>query len=124
METLGKHLLIEMWRCTRGTDDPAAVRAAIADAVETAGATLLRLEVHTYSPQGVTGVAVLAESHLSVHTWPEHGYVAADVYTCGTSTDPHAAARVLERHFAAGVVQVREVERGRRPEEPRVVEAA
>ncbi|MQA91066.1 MAG: adenosylmethionine decarboxylase [Gemmatimonas sp.] len=115
MNTLGRHLLVELWGCARAIDDPDAVREAVREAVRLAGATLLHLEVHSYSPQGVTGVALLAESHLAVHTWPEQGYVAADIYTCGTTADPNTAVRVLERCFGAKLVDVREIARGARP---------
>lgn len=96
-------------------DDEDAVRAAVVDAVCALPATLLNLHVHSFSPQGVTAVATLAESHLSVHTWPECGYVAADVFTCGDAADPQAAVDVLKTAFAADVVEVKSVERGRRP---------
>jgi len=76
------------------------------------GATLVQSHVHRYSPQGVTGLAVLAESHLSLHSWPEYGYLAADVFTCGTLTIPRRAVAVFEDIFAPGRIEVREIERG------------
>lgn len=115
MDTLGRHLLVELWGCIRAIDDPEAVREALREAVRLAGATLVHLEVHRYSPQGVTGVAVLAESHLAVHTWPEQGYAAVDIYTCGTTAAPETAVRVLEGCFGAELVEVREITRGVRP---------
>mgnify|MGYP002831473879 CR=1 FL=1 len=88
------------------------VERAIDEAVVAIGATLVQSHVHRYSPQGVTGLAVLAESHLSLHSWPEYGYMAADVFTCGTLTIPRRAVAVFKEIFAPGRIEVREIERG------------
>jgi S-adenosylmethionine decarboxylase len=117
MDSLGRHLLIELWDCNSAINHPEAVRAAICEGVREIGATLLHLHVHTFSPQGVTGVATLAESHLALHSWPEHGYLAADVFTCGDQVDPRALVAVLEQWFEPGQMEVKELERGRRPGE-------
>ncbi|MBS0203110.1 MAG: adenosylmethionine decarboxylase [Planctomycetes bacterium] len=122
MEHLGRHVIIELWGCNDAAiNDSELVKSAMLDAVRAANATLLNIYVHTFSPQGVTGVAVLSESHLSIHTWPEHRYVAADVFTCGETTKPQAAADVLARRFGAEQTVVRELERGvfPTPEPPR-----
>lgn len=115
MEHLGRHVIIELWGCSDAINDVNLVESAMRNAVQAANATLLNLFVHEFSPQGVTGVAVLAESHLSIHTWPEYRYVAADVFTCGSTTDPNAAAEVLRKSFEAETVDVRELERGVMP---------
>jgi len=112
MQSLGRHLIIEFFGCNEAVDSPDVFRAAIPEAVEAIGATLLNLHVHTFSPQGVTGLAVLAESHLSLHSWPEHRYLAADVFTCGDRVDPARAIDVLRRHFRPARVEVLELERG------------
>lgn len=112
MEHLGRHVIIELWGCSEAINDAEIVKAAMLDAVRAANANLLNIYVHTFSPQGVTGVAVLSESHLSIHTWPEHGYVAADVFTCGETTNPQAAAEVLADRFSAEHSLVHELERG------------
>jgi S-adenosylmethionine decarboxylase len=117
MDTLGRHLLIELWGCRRATDDCDAVRRAIVDSVEAVKATILHLHVHAFSPYGITGVAVLAESHLSIHTWPECGYVAADVFTCGETAEPLEAVEVLRRAFQAERVESRQLLRGVAPPE-------
>ena len=75
------------------------------------GATLLHIHTHKFSPQGVSGVAVLAESHISVHTWPEIGYGAFDVFMCGDA-DPWQAVGVLQRAFGTDTVHVKELRRG------------
>lgn len=115
MEHLGQHVIIELWGCNDSINDAEKVRTAMVKAVEAANATLLSLNVHTFSPHGVTGVAVLSESHLSIHSWPEHGYVAADVFTCGNTTRPRAAAEVLKKAFGASFCDLRELTRGEFP---------
>ena len=115
MEHLGRHVIIELWGCGEMINDAGLVESAMRSAVHAANATLLDIFVHEFSPQGVTGVAVLAESHLSIHTWPEYGYVAADVFTCGSTTKPEAAAEVLRKSFEATTADVRELERGVMP---------
>lgn len=115
MDALGRHLMIELWDCGSGINRPSVVEAAIREGVREIGATLLNLSIHTFSPQGVTGVATLAESHFALHSWPEHGYLAADVFTCGDRVNPHALVDVLKKWFEPGSVDVKEVERGRPP---------
>ena len=94
-----------------GLDDQARIEQAFRDCVDTCGATLLHIHTHKFSPQGVSGVAVLAESHISVHTWPEIGYGAFDVFMCGDA-QPWKAVEVLREAFAAGDVRVKELLRG------------
>jgi S-adenosylmethionine decarboxylase proenzyme len=105
-----------LWGCSDVINDASRVEAAMRKAVDVANATLLDIFVHEFSPQGVTGVAVLAESHLSIHTWPEHGYVAADVFTCGSTTRPEAAAEWLRTAFEAETTEIRELQRGVMPQ--------
>lgn len=112
MEHLGQHVIIELWGCNDGINDADLVRTAMLEAVQAANATLLDINVHTFSPHGVTGVAVLSESHLSVHTWPEYGYMAADIFTCGDTTKPVAAADVLRRFFEPQEFDVQQLKRG------------
>ncbi len=106
----GTHLIIEVVD-GHGLDDQARIEQAFRDCVTECGATLLHLHTHKFSPQGVSGVAVLAESHISVHTWPEIGYGAFDVFMCGEA-EPWRAVEVLRNAFAAGEVRVRELLRG------------
>jgi S-adenosylmethionine decarboxylase len=106
----GTHLIIEVVDGT-GLDDESRIAQAFRDCVETCGATLLHIHTHKFTPQGVSGVAVLAESHISVHTWPEIGYGAFDVFMCGDA-DPWRAVEVLRQAFDAGEVRVRELLRG------------
>ena len=106
----GTHLIIEVIE-GEGLDDEARIQGAFRECVETCGATLLHIHTHKFSPQGVSGVAVLAESHISVHTWPEIGYGAFDVFMCGDS-QPWKSVEVLRRTFNAGNVRVKELLRG------------
>jgi S-adenosylmethionine decarboxylase len=102
-EAIGKHCILELYDCDRSRlDDQVFLRDAITTAAERAGATLLQLITHRFEPQGVTGLALLAESHISIHTWPESGYAAVDVFTCGDHTMPERACQVLSEELAAG----------------------
>ncbi len=95
-DTVGKHCILELYDCDCARlDDETFLRSAITNAALRAGATLLQLITHHFQPHGVTGLALLAESHISMHTWPESGYAAVDVFTCGDHTMPESACRVL-----------------------------
>jgi S-adenosylmethionine decarboxylase len=102
-DTVGKHCILELYDCNHERlDDEAFLRNAITSAAKRAGATLLHLVTHHFEPQGVTGLALLAESHISIHTWPESGYAAVDVFTCGDHTMPERACQVLIDELEAG----------------------
>ncbi len=108
----GTHLLVDLWGAER-LDDLAHVEATLRDCVEAAGATLLHIHLHHFTPHhGISGVAVLAESHISIHTWPETGYAALDVFMCGCA-EPHAAIEVLRAAFRPARLAVEEILRGR-----------
>jgi S-adenosylmethionine decarboxylase len=93
---VGKHCLLDLYGCSsEKLNDDVFLAKAITEAVEKAGATLLNLTAHRFEPQGITALALLAESHLSIHTWPETGYAAVDVFTCGDHTMPERACEVL-----------------------------
>jgi S-adenosylmethionine decarboxylase len=99
---VGKHCILELYDCNpQKLDDEAFLRTAITTAAKRAGATLLNLITHRFEPQGVTGLALLAESHISIHTWPESGYAAVDVFTCGDHTMPERACDVLGQELGA-----------------------
>ena len=107
----GTHLLIELWNA-KNLGDMTVTDQMLRDATEAAGATLLHIHLHHFGPNaGLSGVAVLAESHISIHTWPERGYAALDIFMCG-SCDPYKAIPVLRRAFEPGVVQLSEQKRG------------
>ena len=101
-DMVGKHCILELYDCNHAKlDDEAFLRDTITTAAKSAGATLLNLITHRFEPQGVTGLALLAESHISIHTWPENGYAAVDVFTCGDHTMPEEACRILGEELRA-----------------------
>ena len=106
----GTHLIIDLHGAKR-LNDIEHIEATLRRCVEAAKATLLHIHLHHFQPSGVSGVAVLAESHISIHTWPEVGYAALDVFMCG-SADPDACVPVLREAFAAKRVGVNELLRG------------
>ena len=107
----GMHLLVDLWGASNLTD-PAAIDTALRAAAEAAKATVLHGHFHHFGPDGgVSGVLVLAESHISIHTWPEVGYAALDVFMCG-SANPDACIPVLREAFSAKRVGVNELLRG------------
>lgn len=107
----GSHLILDLWDA-RHLDDMGVVEIAMRRAVRAAGATLLHLHLHEFTPNGgISGVAVLAESHISIHTWPERGYAAVDVFMCG-ATEPHKVVPILRHAFEAGRIAISEQMRG------------
>jgi len=107
----GSHLIIDLWEA-EGLNDRDRIEQALIDAVKAAGATLLHIHLHTFSDGGgISGVAVLAESHISVHTWPEKGYAAFDVFMCGDA-EPRKAMDVFKAAFNPGRIVVGEHKRG------------
>ena len=107
----GSHLIIDLWE-GRHFDDAGVIELALRRAVKAAGATLLHLHLHEFgSGGGVSGVAVLAESHISIHTWPERSYAAIDVFMCGDA-DPHKVVPILRHAFGADRIAISEHMRG------------
>jgi S-adenosylmethionine decarboxylase len=107
-----KHCVLELYRAdATKLNDEAFIREALVDAAEIAGATLLEVRTHAFTPQGVTGFALLAESHLSIHTWPEHEFAAVDAFTCGETTDPERACSYLVEVFEAKGCSLTKVDR-------------
>jgi S-adenosylmethionine decarboxylase len=108
----GTHLIVDFFHAAN-LDQIERIRAALIEATRVSGATLLQLHLHCFSEEGggVSGVAVLAESHISVHTWPQYGYAALDLFMCG-STNPYLAIPVLRNALAPKRVRVQELLRG------------
>ena len=125
MKGLGQHLLIELAGCeSHSLNDTAFVREAIVGAAQQGGATVIQTVMHQFNPQGVSGVVVIAESHITVHTWPEHGYAAGDVFSCSDKVDPYRIMELLVETFSAHKYQSAMVHRGGllEPESPKAVE--
>lgn len=113
MKSLGRHLILELFDCPAALlDDPEHVSQSIVKAVERSGATLIKPFFHQFAPQGVSGVAIISESHFSIHTWPEYGYAALDIFTCGDVIDMDAAVRSLKQDFQALSIQKMVLSRG------------
>ena len=112
MRFAGTHLLVDLWGATN-LADPSLIDAALRDAAIRAGATILHSHFHHFTPNGgVSGVVVLAESHISIHTWPERNFAAVDIFMCG-ACDPHDAVPVLRNAFNPERVVLDEQRRGR-----------
>jgi len=95
---LGRHLIIELSGCDRGViSDIEAVERHLLEAVRLSGATIVQPFFHLFPPDGVSGIVVVAESHFSIHTWPEFRYAALDIFTCGDRIDGHAAVEYLKK---------------------------
>ncbi|MDE2007868.1 MAG: adenosylmethionine decarboxylase [Rhodospirillales bacterium] len=107
----GTHLLVDLWGA-RNLTDPAAIDAALREAAEAAGATILHGHFHHFSPNGgVSGVLVLAESHISIHTWPERDFAAIDIFMCG-ACNPYHSLPALKAAFQPAQIQLGEQRRG------------
>ncbi len=111
IKSVGQHILLEFWGA-KGLNSIKIIRRALTQAVETSGATLLKIELHKFSPQGVSGVVLIAESHISIHTWPQYQYAAIDVFTCGSKVDPYKAISSLKKNLKPKKVQILEIKRG------------
>ena len=107
----GIHLIVELWNPKNITDLKKAKRI-LTEAIKACKATLLKIDLHKFSPyNGISGVAVLKESHISIHSWPEYKYAALDIFVCGT-VDPYLAIPVLKKGFSPKKIQITEIKRG------------
>lgn len=107
----GSHLILDLWDAEH-LDDAEVIEMAFRRAIKEAGATLLHMHFHEFSDNGgISGVAVLAESHMSIHTWPERAYAAVDIFMCGAA-EPHKAVPILKHAFKAGRISLSEQMRG------------
>ena len=112
MRFAGMHLLVDLWDASH-LNDPDYIDAALREAATAARATILHSHFHHFAPSGgVSGVVVLAESHISIHTWPERNFAAIDIFMCG-ACDPYASLPVLRRAFSPARVDLSEQRRGR-----------
>ena len=113
MNVLGLHLLLELKECNpQLLNDLDYIRKTLLDTAHDVGATVVGESFHRFSPQGVTGILAIAESHISIHTWPEYCYAAADIFACGASFQPKDAAEMLVRRLESRDPEVVEVQRG------------
>jgi S-adenosylmethionine decarboxylase len=110
---LGTHLLVELRECnTEILKNLEKVRNALVSAAKEAKATIVDVSFHEFNPFGISGVVVIAESHLTIHTWPEYDYAAIDIFTCGDIIKPEVAASFLIKQFECKNPSIVEVKRG------------
>lgn len=113
MEALGKHLLAEFYACdVEAINDLRLVEETMIQAAKEAGATVIGSSFHLFDPHGVSGVVIISESHLTIHSWPEYAYAAVDIFTCGDDVDPMVAFDYLKRHFKTESATYQMVQRG------------
>ena len=115
METMGRHVIAELWECDFDKlNDMNFIEQTFVDAALKSGAEIREVAFHKFAPQGVSGVVIISESHLTIHTFPEHGYASIDVYTCG-HLDPTIAAEYIAAALDAKTRETVEVPRGMGP---------
>lgn len=119
MQSLGRHLLLELYDCdSELLNNLDSVKNALVEAATRAHATIVDVVFHEFNPFGISGVVVIAESHLSIHTWPEHRYAAVDIFSCGETLEPLEAANYLVAEFGCERASVVEMKRGVLPLAP------
>jgi S-adenosylmethionine decarboxylase len=113
LNALGRHLLLELFDCDADAiNSLETVKGALIEAAKRAQATIVDVVFHEFNPFGISGVVVIAESHLSIHTWPEYRYAAVDVFSCGDVLQPETAVTYLVEQFGAERASVVEMQRG------------
>ncbi len=113
MNTLGRHILAEIYGCDSDIlNDKEAIEKIMVESALKAGAEVREVAFHKFSPVGVSGVVIISESHLTIHTWPELGYAAVDVFTCGDKINPWDACNYMTELFKAKNMTATEVKRG------------
>lgn len=115
METMGRHVIAELWQCDFDKlNDMDYIEQTFVDAALKSGAEVREVAFHKFAPQGVSGVVIISESHLTIHSFPEHGYASVDVYTCG-DLDPTIAAEYIAQALGSQASELKELPRGMGP---------
>ena len=113
MKALGRHILVEYFGCDRKIlNNLESIKRFMDEAAIHSGATIVDNVFHLFNPHGVSGVVVIAESHLAIHTWPEYGYAAVDLFTCGETVDPWKAFELLKEKLGSNHSTTMEIKRG------------
>ncbi|MFC4388250.1 adenosylmethionine decarboxylase [Gracilibacillus marinus] len=113
MDTMGRHVIAELWECNLDIlNDMERLEKTFVNAALKAGAEVREVAFHKFAPFGVSGVVIISESHLTIHSFPEHGYASIDVYTCGDIIDPHVAVQFIQDELEAKTTEKIEVPRG------------
>lgn len=112
INAIGQHVLLDLYNCHEDLKNSSFVEEALLEAADKAGATIVSHHFHKFSPHGVSGVVIIQESHLTIHTWPEHQFASVDIYTCGTEMNFDAAVEYLKVKFASDKIVIKHFERG------------
>jgi S-adenosylmethionine decarboxylase len=113
LESLGTHLLLDLRECdSTRLDDLEFIQTTLVESARLANATIVGHTFHKFSPQGVTGVVAIAESHICIHTWPEYNYAAVDIFTCGETVDPQFIATYITERLGSNNPDIRQLSRG------------
>lgn len=116
MDTFGRHVIAELWNCNVDKlNDLKFVEKMMVDAALESGAEIREVAFHKFAPMGVSGVVIISESHLTIHSFPEHGYASIDVYTCGDRIDPNVAAMYISNQLEAAKIESVNLVRGEGP---------
>lgn len=116
MDTMGRHIITELWECNPDKlNDIDYIERLFVDAALRSGAEVREVAFHKFAPHGVSGVVIISESHLTIHSFPEHGYASVDVFTCGDRIDPATASQYIAEGLDAKVREDVKLERGMGP---------
>lgn len=113
MQALGRQILVEYYDCNNDIiNDVSKIESMLLEATRRSNASIISHNFHKFSPHGISGTVVIAESHVAIHTWPEYGYAAVDIFTCGETIDPWIIQQYLKEGFESGNVSSMEMKRG------------
>lgn len=109
---VGKHAIIDINDCKVNIDDLELIKKILLDSAKEASLNVVDIVFHEFEPIGISGVVVLAESHIAVHTWPEYNFVAADAFTCGTTMDPKVVLEIIAKKLNSNNYKIKDFNRG------------
>ncbi len=113
MQALGRQILVEYYDCDPDIiNDVAAIERILLGATRASNASIISHNFHKFSPHGVSGTVVIAESHVAIHTWPEYAYAAVDIFTCGETIDPWIIQEYIKEEFRSKNISSMEMKRG------------
>ena len=116
MDTMGRHVIAELWHCNKEKlNNASSLEILFVNAALKAGAEVREATFHKFAPHGVSGVVIISESHLTIHSFPEHGYASIDVFTCGDTINPHTASEWIASELEAERSEIIELPRGKGP---------
>ncbi len=110
---LGIHIIAEFWNCKNNIENPKLVEKIFLEAAKASNNTPLKYNYHKFEPHGLTAVLILAESHISMHSWPENNYIAFDIFSCGNNIFPEKSIEIIEKYFQPEKKQIKKIYRGK-----------